>query len=277
MAFAIDMAKRLAARLPAAARVSLGAGLYAGLASYGMFAGLAAEQASAGAMAQAVAAMGREPPVVAGAPADAVARGWREFGSPAVLFEVASQPAPPLVWTVPAPPPPVDDAPPAPPAETQPAPAPPAPAPPPPPPAPGAGLNTAPMDAASQALFNDTNRRRMANGLPPLHANGLLTGIARIRSQDMADHNYFAHVSPVTGDDAFRLMDRYGVPFGWAGENLAKNNYPDREAVSVADEALWNSAPHRENILNPHFTDGGIALVVDASGMSYFTIVFTGP
>ena len=133
------------------------------------------------------------------------------------------------------------------------------------------------MDAYSQALFDDTNRHRVASGLPPLRANGYLAGIARIRSQDMADHDYFAHVSPITGDNAFRLMDKHGVPYGWAGENLAKNNYPDSEAVSVADVALWNSPPHRENILNPHYTDIGIALVTDADGMKYFTIVFTGP
>jgi uncharacterized protein YkwD len=133
------------------------------------------------------------------------------------------------------------------------------------------------MDAQSRALFDDTNARRASQGLPPLRENGLLNGIARIRSQDMSDHNYFAHVSPITGDNAFDLMDKYGVPYGWAGENLAKNNYPDSQCESVADQALWDSPPHRENILNPHYTDVGIALVTDATGMHYFTIVFTGP
>lgn len=133
------------------------------------------------------------------------------------------------------------------------------------------------MDAASQVLFDATNARRIANGLAPLRVNGWLIGVARIRSADMARNNYFAHTSPVTGDTAFSLMDTHGVPYGWAGENLAKNNYPAGEAVSVAEEALWNSAPHRENILNANYTDMGIALVTDASGMHYFTIVFTGP
>lgn len=133
------------------------------------------------------------------------------------------------------------------------------------------------MDAASQQLFADTNARRVANGLAPLRANGYLIGVARIRSQDMADHNYFAHESPVTGDNAFTIMDAHGVSYGWAGENLAKNNYPDAQAVGVADEALWNSPPHRENILNPNYTEMGIALVVDGAGVKYFTIIFIGP
>jgi uncharacterized protein YkwD len=139
------------------------------------------------------------------------------------------------------------------------------------------GLDTSPMDAYSQRLFDDTNKRRVDNGLAALRVNGYLIGIARIRSQDMADHNYFAHVSPVTGDTAFALMDKHGVPYGWAGENLAKNNYPDSQTESIAENALWNSPPHRENILNPNFTDLGIALVIDGAGMKYFTIIFTGP
>ncbi len=146
----------------------------------------------------------------------------------------------------------------------------------PPPPAP-TGLDTSPMDGYAQALFDATNRRRAGAGVAPLRVNGWLIGIARIRSQDMAQHGYFAHVSPVTGDNAFTLMDKYGVPYGWAGENLAENNYPLGDSVSVADDALWNSPPHRENILNHNYTDIGIALAVDAAGMKYFTIIFTGP
>ncbi len=188
---------------------------------------------------------------------------------PAPAPAAAAPAAPPSAPPVPAP-----AAPPAAPAAAAPA----APAPPPPAPvAVASGLDTSPMDPMSQQLFADTNARRASAGLPPLRASASLVGVARIRSQDMAAHNYFAHTSPVTGDTAFSLMDRYGVPYGWAGENLAKNNYPDGQSVGVADEALWNSPPHRENILNPHYTDVGIALVIDGNGVKYFTIVFTGP
>jgi uncharacterized protein YkwD len=180
---------------------------------------------------------------------------------------------PPTPTSTLAPPPPVAPAP----TSTPVPPPPPAPTAPAGPPPQSSGLDTSPMDAYAQALFDDTNRRRAGAGLPTLRANGQLVGIARIRSHDMADHNYFAHVSPITGDNAFTLMDKYGVPYGWAGENLAKNNYPDNQCVSVADEALWNSPPHRENILSPNYTDMGIALVIDPTGMKYFTIIFTGP
>jgi uncharacterized protein YkwD len=247
------------------------------------------ESAAAGAERQAVAAPAA--PQAALAP-DTTERDVSQFGAVALFVEAASAPtavpspvpSPTPAPTLAPPPPPAPTAPPraqdaAPPPTQQPAPAP-TQAPPPPPaavPATPSGLDTSPMDAPSQQLFDDTNARRASMGLPALRVNGYLIGIARIRSRDMADHNYFAHLSPITGDDAFSLMDKHGVPYGWAGENLAKNNYPDSQCVSVADVALWNSPPHRENILNPNFTDMGIALVIDPTGMKYFTIIFTGP
>lgn len=132
------------------------------------------------------------------------------------------------------------------------------------------------MDPFSYALYEATNARRASVGLPPLRVNPQLVGIARIRSNEMARYDYFSHTSPVTGHTAFSLMDLYGVPFAWAGENLALNNYPDDQSVAVADQALWESPSHHENIVNPHFTDVGIALAVDAEGKKYFTIVFVG-
>lgn len=193
----------------------------------------------------------------------------------------------------PTPPPPPTPVPPAPPVRAASAPklptpkppvappvAPPAPAPARPAPA-SSGLpqlDTSAMTAIEQALFNDTNSRRVANGLAPLAANQSLVGIARVRSQEMARLDYFSHDSPIYGSGAaFTLMDRYGVPYGWAGENLAKNNYPLDQCEGVAADALWNSPPHRENILGAHYTQMGVGFAEDASGMVYFTIVFDGP
>jgi uncharacterized protein YkwD len=189
--------------------------------------------------------------------------------------EIAGQPTPTPVPPTPTPVPPT----PAPRRVVQaPAPRPTSP-PAPPPAAPPAtsGLDTSPMTALEQALFNDTNRRRASQGLPALVPNQSLVGIARIRSQDMAVHNYFSHTSPITGDTAFSLMDRYGITYGWAGENLAKNNYPLDQCEQVADDALWNSPPHRENILNTHYTQAGVGFAEDATGMVYFTVIFIGP
>ena len=118
------------------------------------------------------------------------------------------------------------------------------------------------MDPYAQALFDATNRRRASVGVAPLRANGYLNAIARMRSQEMSDYDYFSHTSPVTGENVFDLMERFGVPFGYAGENLALNNYSESETVAVADQALWDSPSHHENIVNPYYTQVGIALGV---------------
>jgi uncharacterized protein YkwD len=133
------------------------------------------------------------------------------------------------------------------------------------------------MDPYSFELFQATNARRASVGVALLRENGYLNRIAKLRSDEMAQHSYFSHVSPITGENVFALMDRYGVRYGWAGENLAKNNYPDSESAQVADEALWASPSHYQNIVNANYSDVGIALTLDGTGMKYFTIVFTGP
>jgi uncharacterized protein YkwD len=125
-------------------------------------------------------------------------------------------------------------------------------------------------------ILAGTNDQRVAAGLAPLQLDGALVAVARERSNDMVQKGYFAHTSP-TGETAFALLDRYGIPYGWAGENLARNNYPDDESVAIAMRDWMASEGHRENILNVHYTSVGIGAAVDGSGMKYFTVVFTGP
>lgn len=144
-----------------------------------------------------------------------------------------------------------------------------------PPPSSG-GCPAASMSGFGLALFNAANSQRTQNGLPALAAHGCVTYVANIRSQDMAANGYFSHTSP-NGSTAFSLMDQYGVSYGWAGENLARNNYPDSETVNVAITDLMNSQGHRDNILSTNYTAMGVACVVDGAGMKYFTMIFIGP
>ena len=92
----------------------------------------------------------------------------------------------------------------------------------------------------------------------------------------MASLNYFAHTSP-SGESAFSLLDDYRVPHGWAGENLARNNYPDDQTVDIAIRDLMASDGHRSIILNTNFTHIGVAVAFDGAGMKYFTMIFIGP
>ena len=157
-------------------------------------------------------------------------------------------------------------------------PLPPAPTPtlPPPPPPPALVSQPSGLSTFEANVLAGINNQRVANGLSMLQVDPSLTAVGRERSNDMIRLGYFGHVSP-TGETAFSLLDRYGIPYGWAGENLARNNYPADECVDVAVRDWMASAGHRENILNVHYTAMGVGAAVDGSGMYYFTMVFTGP
>lgn len=135
---------------------------------------------------------------------------------------------------------------------------------------------TASMSGFGLDLFNAINNERTSRGVPALAANGCVVYVAQLRSDDMATNNYFSHTAP-DGSTAFSLLDANGVAYGWAGENLARNNYPDNETVSVAIHDLMASEGHRDNILNPNFTQLGVAAVSDGTGMWYYAMVFIGP
>ena len=147
----------------------------------------------------------------------------------------------------------------------------------PPPPAPAAPVcPTSGISGYALGLFNAINAERAQYGMGSLGADGCATYVAQLRSDDMASRDYFSHSSP-EGATAFSLLDAYGVPHGWAGENLARNNYPDTETVAVAIRDLMASEGHRANILSGNYSALGVAVAFDGAGMKYFTMVFIGP
>lgn len=105
-------------------------------------------------------------------------------------------------------------------------------------------------------MINLTNEDRSDEGLSELVINPVLTEAARMKAEHMAEHEYFAHVSP-DGLDPWYWFYRAGYVFTDAGENLAVN-FSDSEDVVRA----WMDSPgHRANILNEKFTEIGIAAV----------------
>jgi uncharacterized protein YkwD len=92
----------------------------------------------------------------------------------------------------------------------------------------------------------------------------------------MAASDYFSHTAP-DGSTAFSLLDANNVAYGWGGENLARNNYPDSETVAIAIRDLMASAGHRDNILSGNYTQMGVAVAMSATGIRYYTMIFIGP
>lgn len=132
-------------------------------------------------------------------------------------------------------------------------------------PAPTAGLT-----ADEQQMVNLVNQERTKNGLEPLKVDMQLVKLARMKSQDMIDKNYFSHTSPTYGSP-FDMMKNNGVSYRIAGENLA-----GASSVTTAHTNLMNSEGHRKNILNSSFNHIGIGIVNGGPYGKMYTQLFIG-
>jgi uncharacterized protein YkwD len=124
-------------------------------------------------------------------------------------------------------------------------------------------------------MYTLHNAERAKAGLPQFRPDATLTSIARQRAQDMASKGYFAHTSP-TGQTAFTLLAGAGYGYTIAGENIARNNYPDALATSTAMVGFMNSTTHRENILDGRYGYIGVGVVLGPDGMKYYAVEFSG-
>jgi uncharacterized protein YkwD len=125
-----------------------------------------------------------------------------------------------------------------------------------------------------QEMFAGHNSQRANSGLAGLTLDARLLQVARQRAQDMAAKNYFSHTSP-SGETAFTILEQIGYAYQLAGENIARNNYPDAQSVQVAMTGFMNSPAHRDNILEPVYKRVGIGVAFGADGMKYFAVVFS--
>jgi uncharacterized YkwD family protein len=120
-------------------------------------------------------------------------------------------------------------------------------------------------------VVNLTNKERTKRGLSPLKIDTTLSKMARDKSADMRDHNYFSHQSPTYGSP-FDMMKKYGISYTTAGENIAAGQKSPEDVVN----AWMNSEGHRANILNPNYTYIGVGYVKGGSYGSYWTQDFIG-
>lgn len=127
------------------------------------------------------------------------------------------------------------------------------------------------VSAKEQAVFTLVNKERKANGLKELTLSSKLTNIAEMKSADMAEKNYFSHQSPTYGSP-FEMLQKYGVTYRSAGENIAAGQKSAEEVM----KAWMNSSGHRANILNPSFTQIGIGYYAGGSYRTYWTQTFIG-
>lgn len=114
------------------------------------------------------------------------------------------------------------------------------------------------------------NIEREKNGLQPLTFDSSISNVARAKSKDMADNNYFAHQSPTYGS-AGDMLRNFGINWSAWGENIASGQDTPEEVVN----AWMNSEGHRANILSPNFGKIGVGYVTGTNGTPYWTQMFT--
>ena len=104
-----------------------------------------------------------------------------------------------------------------------------------------------------QEVIRLVNVERTKQGLKELKYDWELARVARYKSEDMRDNNYFSHNSPVYGSP-FDMMKNFGINYKAAGENIAKGQSTPEQVV----KAWMNSSGHRANILSTKFTHIGV-------------------
>jgi uncharacterized YkwD family protein/spore coat assembly protein SafA len=114
-----------------------------------------------------------------------------------------------------------------------------------------------------------TNQERAKHGLKALTQDWELSRVARFKSTDMRDKNYFSHDSPTYGSP-FTMMKNFGISYRSAGENIAAGQTTAQEVV----QAWMNSPGHRANILSANYTYIGVGYAKGGSQRHYWTQMF---
>jgi uncharacterized protein YkwD len=127
--------------------------------------------------------------------------------------------------------------------------------------------------ASEQQLLALTNQARASAGRKTLRWDSALASIARWRSKDMIQRDYFSHDIPGAGR-VFDEMDARGYCYKVAGENIGWNTYPDDVATAQIQQMFMASSGHRSNILARDWDHIGIGAYKGADGKKMWTVLF---
>ncbi|RJR12419.1 LysM peptidoglycan-binding domain-containing protein [Candidatus Parcubacteria bacterium] len=125
------------------------------------------------------------------------------------------------------------------------------------------------VKSAEEQVAALVNQERSKYGLKPLKLNWELSRVARYKSQDMIDKNYFSHTSPTYGSP-FTMIKNFGISYRAAGENIAAGQKTPQEVMN----AWMNSEGHRKNILSSQYTEIGVGYAKGGSYGHYWTQMF---
>ncbi|NJD29234.1 MAG: hypothetical protein FIA92_13175 [Chloroflexi bacterium] len=135
--------------------------------------------------------------------------------------------------------------------------------------------------AQEDLMIQLVNQARASAGLPALKYDADLRSVARWRSKDMYDRNYFSHDIPKPpGGKVFDELQRRGICYQVAGENIGRNNYPDDVATQTMFNGWMNSSGHKAVILGTGYKRIGVGAFKGIGSdypMHYWTLVVIKP
>lgn len=127
------------------------------------------------------------------------------------------------------------------------------------------------LSTAESQFLDLVNALRKTAGAPPLRVNPVLTTIARQRVAEIQASGLFQHDLPGLGLPLTEELAMHYQALAMGAENLAEAADVNRAFIDLASEPL-----HRENLLNPVFTETGIAIAPIPGGIVVDQL-FSGP
>ena len=109
-------------------------------------------------------------------------------------------------------------------------------------------------------LLTLTNAKRQNAGLPALRLSSQLGQVAQNHAEDMAINNYFSHIG-LNGSQLSERVEAIGYDFSYVGENISAGRTTPLDTI----QGWMNSQGHRENILNPNYTEIGFGYAYSPS------------
>jgi len=122
-------------------------------------------------------------------------------------------------------------------------------------------------------IFDLINRERSRQRLSDLSWSDDLAELARNYSERMAREHYFEHIDS-SGNDVAARAKKMRIR-GWSriGENLFMCS-PDGNFTTLSVRGWMRSQTHRENILDPGWSETGIGIAYARNGDIYITEIF---
>lgn len=122
-------------------------------------------------------------------------------------------------------------------------------------------------------LFAAVNAERRKAGLAALKREDTLMVVSDFYACRLADGGFFSHRDPFDNSTIDSRAIAFGYPFTKVGENLAAGQLSVEEVMEA-----WMASPgHRANILDPDFTEIGLAVKLGGADGPFWVQEFGRP